>query len=67
MYHGLRRTIKERITGFLSPELRKLKKFNHKEARMCEVCEDICCEHNGEHCRDVGSDVRIAYYWFRRG
>jgi cyclopropane fatty-acyl-phospholipid synthase-like methyltransferase len=66
LYRGPRRATKEQIAEFLAPELDELKMFDHREARMCKVCEGNRCEHNGQHCRGVGPDVNIAYYWFRR-
>ncbi len=66
LYRGPRRATKEQIAEFLAPELGELKMFDHREARMCKVCEGNRCEHNGQHCRGVGPDVNIAYYWFRR-
>lgn len=66
MFGGPRRATREQVTELFAPELSELKLFDRKEVRMCKVCEGDLCQHYGEHCRGIGPNLSIAYYWFRR-
>ena len=63
---GPRRATKEQIAGLFAPEFGELAGFNRFEAQVCKKCEGVRCERLVKNCSQVGPQISIAFYWFKR-
>ena len=66
LFGGPRRASQEQVEALMAPEFGPVQKYDNKYARFCKVCEGQTCDYKGEHCRGIGPEVTIGYYWFRR-